>query len=716
MFFVLSGPDIRNTMRRTLIVTLFILAFTHSKAQLSWQRVNSPNENVSSLTTGTNTVYAGTYTYGVYQSSNEGVNWNNISLGLPDSVMSCLQTATDDKLFAGTGSHGIWQYNGSTWSAINNGLPAANLFAIAFAKGIAGNMYMMANTGKIYSWNGVTWTDITYNFPALGRDIATGPSGILYAGAFNSGIYRFDGINNWSLVGAGMPNIFITHFTVSAADTIYVTCNSNNVFKYPATGGSWTAINTGLPAVNMNEINADSQNRLYIATSAANGTIYRSLNGGLNWTLISSSLFTTGFTCFCNSSTDKLYAGASGVFSTADAGNNWTDLNPGMIAPKSVSSFTCSQTGTFFLSSIYGPWRSTDNGTTWQLKNVNMNHLFVLQIMVNAAGDILLHAHNSTPKGAIYRSVNNGDSWTQVAANGCDMYTKLKQHNADTIWASSRFSGATSLSYSINNGANWVNNPLSVSAVWDIDFSKPNTMFIGSESEGVSRSDNGGQNFTLGVGNTIPWYGNVIEIETDANGVIFAGGDWWTNILWFSSHGDNGDVWTKFNDPDLVVSGSQDLVFDQHNNAYLACENNGIRMAYNSSWNANTNWLQSNNGLPSPTSFVNEFGFDTTGYMYAVCYSGNGHNAGLYRSTTVVNPPLSATYTFTGNGNWSLASNWKGNKIPPAVLSGNAIIIIDPPANGECVLDTPQQVTNGAIFKVMPGKKMRLTGSLDIVQ
>ena len=40
------------------------------------------------------------------------------------------------------------------------------------------------------------------------------------------------------------------------------------------------------------------------------------------------------------------------------------------------------------------------------------------------------------PKGAIYRSTNNGDNWTQVAANGCDMYTKIKQHKSCLLYTS----------------------------------------------------------------------------------------------------------------------------------------------------------------------------------------------------------------------------------------------------------------------------------------
>ena len=328
--------------------------------------------------------------------------------------------------------------------------------------------------------------------------------------------------------------------------------------------------------------------------------------------------------------------------------------------------------------------------------------------MENAAGDLLFHAINNTPKGAIYRSTDGGDYWTLVSANGADRYTKLKQHKADTIWATTRFSGATSLSYSIDNGATWLNNPLKISAIWDIDFSKENTISLASESEGVSRSDNGGQTFTLGVGNTIPWYGNSIEVETDAYGVIFTGSDWWTHVLWFSQPSENGDNWTQFTDPDLVVHSVLDLVFDVRNNAYIACGKDGIRMAYNSKWNAETNWIQSSNGLPSLDANVLELGFDTRGYLYAVCYSPNGHNGGLFKTTAAVNPPASSIYTFTGIGNWNLASNWQNNLMLPAILSGNAMIIINPSEIGECVLNVEQKIENGAILKVMKGKTLRV--------
>jgi hypothetical protein len=671
-----------------------------------------PNESVASVTVNSaNAVYIGTNTYGVFRSVDDGVNWTDISAGLGDSSISPLQAASDDKIFAGTNSHGVYRYNGS-WAAVNTGLPTATMTVVSFAKGVAGSMYMMASTGSIYYWNTATWIDITNNFPSLGRALATGPDGSLYAAAFASGVYKYDGINTWTIVGGAMSNNFVTKMTVSPSDTIYVACNSNNVFKCKASGGSWLSANTGLPALNMNFIATDALNRVYIAPVSSSGAMYRSTNNGTSWSLVSSSLYTTAFNCFAASPSGKIYTGAAGVFRSGDGGSNWNDMNAGLHAPKAITCFTATKSGALFVGTIYGPWRSLDNGATWQLRNTGIAHLTTLQIMENAAGNILCHGINGTPKGAIYRSTDNGDNWSQVAANGADMYTKLKQHKIDTIWASSRFSGATSLSYSINNGATWTNNPLSISAIWDIDFSKDYTMFVGSESEGVSRSDNGGQTFTLGVGNTIPWYGNVIEIETDAYGVIFAAGDWWTHVLWFSQPSENGDNWTQFTDPDLIVSGAQDLLFDAHNNVYLACENDGIRMAYNTTWSATTNWIPSSSGLPGPKSDMLELGFDTQGYLYSVCYTANGHNGGLFKSTVAVNPPASSTYTFIGNGNWNVASNWSNNIIPPSTLSGNAMIVIDPLPGGECVLNITQHIDNGAILKVVPGKKLRVLSDL----
>ncbi len=72
------------------------------------------------------------------------------------------------------------------------------------------------------------------------------------------------------------------------------------------------------------------------------------------------------------------------------------------------------------------------------------------------------------------------------------------------------------------------------------------------------------------------------------------------------------------------------------------------------------------------------------------------------------------TYTFTGNGNWSNATNWSNNSIPPAILTAGNAIVIDPVSYGECLLDVEQTILYGASFTIMAGKRFRMPYSFVI--
>ena len=72
------------------------------------------------------------------------------------------------------------------------------------------------------------------------------------------------------------------------------------------------------------------------------------------------------------------------------------------------------------------------------------------------------------------------------------------------------------------------------------------------------------------------------------------------------------------------------------------------------------------------------------------------------------------TYIFTGIGKWSDAANWTNNVIPPALLSANSEIVIDPPEGQKCVLDISYIMNPGAKFMVKAGKQFEITGSLTV--
>jgi hypothetical protein len=105
-----------------------------------------------------------------------------------------------------------------------------------------------------------------------------------------------------------------------------------------------------------------------------------------------------------------------------------------------------------------------------------------------------------------------------------------------------------------------------------------------------------------------------------------------------------------------------------------------------------------------------------TFYFVGNAANGNGFNSGdfIYSNTKSISLLANLTYTFTGSGNWSNPANWSNNTIPPATITGSATIIIDPIAEGECVLDVQQHISNNATLTVAEGKLFRIQGNLTV--
>ena len=86
----------------------------------------------------------------------------------------------------------------------------------------------------------------------------------------------------------------------------------------------------------------------------------------------------------------------------------------------------------------------------------------------------------------------------------------------------------------------------------------------------------------------------------------------------------------------------------------------------------------------------------------------------LIQTGNITTIAATSVYTFTGNGNWDVASNWLNNLIPPANLPAPKEIIIDPVSNGECVLNILQHLAIGSKITINAGKKLRILGDLNI--
>jgi len=82
-------------------------------------------------------------------------------------------------------------------------------------------------------------------------------------------------------------------------------------------------------------------------------------------------------------------------------------------------------------------------------------------------------------------------------------------------------------------------------------------------------------------------------------------------------------------------------------------------------------------------------------------------NIGNYVSQPVI------SYTFTGNGNWELATNWADNNIPASPLKSGNQVIINPVDGGKCILNSDYIIETGASIIVNQGKQFVINRKLE---
>jgi len=92
--------------------------------------------------------------------------------------------------------------------------------------------------------------------------------------------------------------------------------------------------------------------------------------------------------------------------------------------------------------------------------------------------------------------------------------------------------------------------------------------------------------------------------------------------------------------------------------------------------------------------------FNVPGSLQTITLAPGEYHVYVYQPTTV--------YSFIGNGNWTNASNWSYNRIPPTPLPSGTEILVNPQSGGECILNTPQSIGPGAKFTVVAGKNFRI--------
>lgn len=206
--------------------------------------------------------------------------------------------------------------------------------------------------------------------------------------------------------------------------------------------GAWTQNLNGSGPIwhNCLVINPSNQQIMYAGSNTQG--MYKSTNGGLNWTQINSGLTNLGVQSLAisQSSPNIVICGTTntganpGVYKSTDAGGSWTLMNNGITqTPINIQSVAINPAnpnivyiaiwdGSTTLNAIDGLYKTIDGCATWTVANTGMGtNKNILCIAINPLNPNTVYCGSSflqspaTGPTYVYKSYNSGGTWASFS-------------------------------------------------------------------------------------------------------------------------------------------------------------------------------------------------------------------------------------------------------------------------------------------------------------
>ncbi len=273
-----------------------------------------------------------------------------------------------------------------------------------------------------------------------------------------------------------------------------VSVNVNNSNQLPGggnpdggtTSGTWQQVGSFNSGEIVYTLTYDVNGNTYSGTMG--GKIYKSVDGGKNWTRINSSM-NVGWIWSLVFHNNILFASTEkGIYKLN--GVNWVETGL-----KDVDVRSLATSGTVLYAGTWGRgvYSSVDNGAIWtQIKSGMENYLAVLAITVGKNGDVFA----GTAGGGMFKLFGGENKWYQYDLGNNIVWALGANSNA--IISSTYGDGVYR---SLDNGANWEKVNLNQPYIYSINVDKSGRIYISSWTSGVFSSvDNGATWNSIGMG------------------------------------------------------------------------------------------------------------------------------------------------------------------------------------------------------------------------
>ena len=381
--------------------------------------------------------------------------------------------------------------------------------------------------------------------------------------------------SNWEAVGpsthtntgswsSGQGRVNVVYVDPSNPNTIYLGAPAGGIWRSTNAGVSWLPLSDNLPQIGVSGIAVDPNNSniIYITTGDCDAAdtysigVLKSIDGGITWNTTGLTFTTTnklaGDIIINPTNSNMLWAATSdGLYKSVNGGTNWTlsqtgDFSQGRIRLKPGDS------NTVYAVSTNRFYRSINAGTSFSVVTTGLPFSSGRLIMdVSAANSNYIYILSATVSNAlqgIYRSVNGGSNWTKTSGttdifestqSWYDLALAVSQTNENEI-----YTGCLNIWKSIDGGVsvtklnNWSSPTEQAYTHADIHYLRVfgNKLYCGSDG-GVYVSQNNGTSFTdiTATAQISQFYKIAVSKQTaskmvgglqDNGGHAYSGGQW----------------------------------------------------------------------------------------------------------------------------------------------------------------------------------------------
>jgi photosystem II stability/assembly factor-like uncharacterized protein len=526
--------DFLFTSEGNIVATAHKNGIYKSNDLKTWTRIFHTGEEFWSLGKDNNeTFFAGTDNGKIYFSKDFGLTWN-LAHSTNDRISKF--TTTSNYIFAASTAK-LFRKNfnlpNSVWEDIS--ILNVSSYARVFTNG--SDIYLFNNPSLYKSTDeGVTWSHKSdhnffygnysdcwiYNNKIIGgfRDETS-----WFGNGWGVVISEDEGAN-WFWSNQGLPPKTASIYKIDkASDNTYLGTNAAGVFKSTDFGESWFPINNGITAANTLDICFDHEGTLYSA-NWSNG-FQKSTDMGETWTVINNGLTNSYALSIIADDNGNLIGGTEeGTFRSTDKGENW--VQTATVGNNfSYRLYKDNQNRIYSLNFDGGIFRTSDLGMSWIRLDKNFVSTGVFGLAIDSSGNL----YAGTRGGWIYKSTNDGSSWT-VSRTGTNSFygvVMIRVAPNGNIFVSTNDQG---MLRSTNNGATWENVTHSIS-------------WYNSRSLGINSK---GEIFTS--------FAESYQYDTEEK-------------IYYSNN--NGESWIDYT-TNLKLIGTRNFGFDKEDNVYLATD------------------------------------------------------------------------------------------------------------------------------------------------